>query len=388
MSVSQIFYSRLLSNEHLFTYDPYDIWNTNIGQWVKKLYYRNSTAGLLPSALLVLFDSYINNRSRIGYSKREYPVVYAYKVLLAIELYKRHPHSHLLEEARCSLTWLALNYSKGYSGHCWGANMPWVSKNATYKEETPFITNTPYVLEALTQFSQISNDTTFDYMVPTILAFIETDLIKMVDSSNELALSYSPYPEKRIVINANSYAMFCYSVFNQLYPGQSTCISDKVIRLYNFIKNHQRPDGSWFYYADDLPGNFIDCFHSCFILKNLYKANKTVCLENFSETIQLGYKYLKVNFFDHQRKLFKRFAKTDKASIIQFDLYDNAEMLNLSILLKDGELTDILSQSIKEEFVRGNDIYSQIILSNKRIQKNTLRWAVMPMLYAFASCGR
>jgi hypothetical protein len=268
-SVENLYY-RYISPARLVSYDPYDIWNTKLGQVVKKKYYTNRFIGMLPSALLLFFDNYLNNNYRFGYSRREYPMVHAYRTMIAIELYRKTGDLLMLELAKSSLTWLENNYSKGYSGFCWGANMPWVSKNGTYKENTPYITNTPYVLEALIQYQQETGDKAFSYIIPTIYDFIEKDIQKAIDNTEELAVSYSPEEEHRIVLNANSYAIFCYSVFHSFYPDQSKYIADKINRLYHFIKQYQQPDGSWQYYADDLPGNFIDCFHSCFILKNLY----------------------------------------------------------------------------------------------------------------------
>jgi len=65
-------------------------------------------------------------------------------------------------------------------------------------------------------------------------------------------------------------------------------------------------------------------------------------------------------------------------------LYDNAEMLNLSILLKGDSLTEILLESIKRNFVSGKDVYSHIVFPNLKVNKNTLRWAVLPYLYAYS----
>lgn len=375
-------YGRYILVENLFSHDPYDIWNTSLGRKVKKVYYSNKLIGVIPSGIFLVLDSYLNTKTRNLFRKREYPMVHAYRVLVAISLYKDIADPKLLDVARESLSWLTVNYSKGYNGYCWGANMPWVSKNGLYTESTPFITNTPYVLEALLEYHKTSGDDSFVHIIPTIYDFIEKDLKKLIDSPEQLALSYSPQAETRIVINANSYALFCYSIFYSLYPEKRDYIAGKLERLYEFIKQQQQQDGSWFYYADALPGNFIDCFHSCFILKNLIKADALCELKNSSEVISAGYRFLKETFFDAKKCLFKRFSTSDKFSLVQFDLYDNAEMLNIATLLDDMELVNLLHRSIKENFINEKDIYSQIIFPNIRIHKNTLRWAVMPLLHS------
>lgn len=368
----------------LETPDPYDVWNMKIGQLVKRAYYKFKLAGSLPAAILTLFDFYLNNKLKLGYTPREYPIVRAFMVLINLELYKNSFQEKYLSLAEDSLKWLAGNYSRGYSGYCWGINMPWVSKIATYSEDTPHVTHTPYALEAFVYYQRETGIERYNLIIDSVLNFLDNDLNKMIDAPRTLALSYSPKEETRIVVNANSYAMFCYALLYGKDPIGRMHLKDKIVRLYNFIISNQNEDGSWFYFADKNKGNFIDCFHSCFILKNIYKTNMIVSLPNADEVIARGYKYLKENFLDKRRGLFKRFSITDRPSLVKYDLYDNAEMLNLSVLLRDTNLKEALSASIKNNFVTGGDIYSHIIFPNLRINKNTLRWAVFPYLYALS----
>lgn len=48
------------------------------------------------------------------------------------------------------------------------------------------------------------------------------------------------------------------------------------VDMKRWVVRQQQADGSWFYYADQEPGNFIDCFHSCFVVKNLLKVKRLV----------------------------------------------------------------------------------------------------------------
>ncbi len=375
-------FEKHLSSVDLETPDPYDIWNTKIGQNVKKLYYKNKLLGILPSAGLAIFDFYLNNNLRLGYKNRNYPIAHAHKALIGIELYKKTQKAEFLSNVRDSINWLANNYSHGFSGYCWGINMPWVSKIAVYDENIPHITHTPYALEAFIEYQKLTNTKEYDDIIVSIFNFLDCDLHKMIDQDSLLALSYSPKPEKRIVINANSYAMLCYALLMNKSPAGKLYIEDKVKRLFEFLVLNQNEDGSWYYFSDDAPGNFIDCFHTCFVIKNIFKVNKILPLSNSEQIIAKGYEYLKEHLWDPTRQLFKRFSVTDRLSPVKFDLYDNAEMLNLALLLKDDSLLEILSASIKRNFVSGLNIYSHIIFPNIKANKNTLRWAVLPYLYA------
>ena len=51
---------RYLLNDNLSTYDPYDIWKTDIGLKIKRLYYKHKYLGLLPAGVLNIYDFYLN----------------------------------------------------------------------------------------------------------------------------------------------------------------------------------------------------------------------------------------------------------------------------------------------------------------------------------------
>jgi len=58
--------------EDLATYDPYDTWETPLGFCAKDLFNRNRRAGLFATAIGTLFDTFINNRLRLLYSRQQY----------------------------------------------------------------------------------------------------------------------------------------------------------------------------------------------------------------------------------------------------------------------------------------------------------------------------
>jgi hypothetical protein len=149
---------------------------------------------------------------------------------------------------------------------------------------------------------------------------------------------------------------------------------------------NQKANGSWLYSPDER--SFIDCFHSCIVLKNLIKTNSLVALSGSGEIVERGYGFLKSNFMVREKGLFKRFALANKPSLVLFDLYDNSEMLNLAFMMGDTKLVHSLDQHIAEAFVRGNDIYSRIDCFGLRHSRNTLRWAVMPYFYALSVMGK
>lgn len=368
----------------LSSYDPYDIWKTKMGMKVKSLYYKNKLLGAMPAFVLSFWDMFLNNKSRTGYQKQEYPMVRALAAKSLLNLYEVSRNESYLTMAREHFGWLIQNYSKGYSGFCWGHNMTWVSKNGVYAADTPFITTTPYVLEGLVQYQKITNDNRYHHVVVSIFDFISKDLQKHIDNAEILSLSYAPVIEPRVVINANSYALYSLSMLQSVIPEKSLIIKNDALRLYKFIVTTQNEDGSWWYYDDNMKGNFIDCFHTCFILKNLIKASGYMNLPDIEKVIESGYNYLLENFYDKKTGLFKRFSKSDRLGLVKFDLYDNAEVLSLAYLRSDIELYTRLEKQIKKKFVKDDNIFSAIDLFNFKKNRNRLRWATMPYIYALS----
>lgn len=368
-------------------YDPYDVWMTDLGIGVKQLYNRNNVLGILPAAALTIWDQFLNNKFRFGYKKQEYPTARALAAQALLNVYVANNEEGYLVGAKKHIDWLITNSSKNYSGLCWGLGFKWaVDDGLNYDENTPFSTHTPYILEAIHKYIHLSGDITYVSYIESIYDFFENDIQVMFEDEDSLATSYGPAKD-RLVTNAVSYALYAYSIFLQYIPEKEAYIKRKIQKLYNFIVKKQLQNGSWFYEPDN-DKSFIDCFHSCFVLKNIFKTNRIIPLTDCENVMKAGYDYVKNNFYNPKHKLFKRFTLSNKPSIVKFDLYDNAEVLSLSILLGDQDLTEALLSSIQEKFVKGNDIYSVIDIFNIKKNKNTLRWAVMPYLYALSTKGK
>jgi hypothetical protein len=370
---------RFAARDDLATYDPYDIWKTSLGFRVKDLYNRRPGAGLLPAAALALFDL-ANNRTRWLYRRQEYPIVRAFAALSLMNLYQKDGRRAWLAFARRHLEWLVEHRSTGYNGYGWGLGFPnAVSRDVIYDANTPYSTMTTYPLEAFLQFSELSGDTRFEPVIRSIYTFFDEDIQVMEETSETLATSYVPFRD-RIVTNAVSYTMYAYSLFLASEPDRRRYIETKVRKLYQYVRQAQSADGSWYY--SPRGRSFIDCFHSCIILKNLIKTSRLVPLAGVDAMVARGYDYLKRNMLDERSLLFRRFAVSNKPGLVKFDLYDNAEALNLALLIGDHELARRLVHSVAEHFSNGSDVYSQIDVFGARRSKNTLRWAVMPFLYA------
>ncbi len=373
-----------INNYDLSTTDPYDMWTLDFGIKTKKIFYDCGISKAF-HRIIILFFLELTGLITFFTKKREYPIVRGLATQSTLNLYLYTKKNIYINTARNHLLFLPKNYSKGYSGYCWGLNQPWMSKNTFYPEDTPHVTHTPYSLEAFIRYRKVTSSKEFDNVIRSVFYFLEKDIPVMHNSKDELAVGYSPLPEKYVVINANSYVMYMYALLMEFYPDKKAYIEDKILKLYNFIIRNQEPDGSWWYYVKGAKGNFIDCFHSCFIMKNIYKTAQLVDLPDWKKVVEKGYKYLADNFLDKRIFLVKRFTKTDKFNPVKWDLYDNAEFLNLSILLGKMDIAERNLQAILKTFVKNEKtVYSQVWIGGIKRYKNTLRWAVMPFIYVLS----
>lgn len=367
----------------LATYDPYDIWKTKLGIWVKDLYNFNRLMGLGPSIVMTILDLIFNSRLRGVYSKQEFPIVRAQSSLILINLYKENKNPEYLDFAKCHIDWLLKNYSKGYNGIGWGLGFTWPAlKGFIYDKNMPFTTHTPYCLEALDSYIELTGDYSYIEFLLKIYDFYELDVEKMYEDCSCMAISYGPLRD-RIITNAVSYTLFAYSIFLKYLPNRKKEIQVKRLKLFEFIRKKQLSNGSWIY-SPDSENSFIDCFHSCFVLKNIFKSNKISEIPNSKEVFEKGLTYVRNEFLDESTGLYKRFALSNKPSISKYDLYDNAEVLYLMALIKDVKEFERLNEVIQKNFLENDRIYSMIDVFGKKRNKNTMRWAVIPYLNALS----
>ncbi len=367
----------------LSTYDPYDVWKTRLGFACKDYFNRHRLVGLTPAAVMTLFDCLINDRVRLFYRRQEYPVVRALAALSLLAAYKTVGTARYLEYAKKHLEWLAANHCSGYCGIGWGIGFDHaVSSELRYSANTPFTTITPYCLEAFVRFEMITGEPCFHKVIRGIFRFFEEDIVVMEEAGDYMATSYGPMSD-RVVTNAISYTMYAYSLLLSYIPDtMRVTIRDKIVKLYGFLRRTQQADGSWWYSPRGV--SFVDCFHSCITLKNIIKTNATVPLEASQSVVEKGYRYVTTRLWDERAGLCRRFAVRRQPGIVRYDLYDNAEALGLAVLMGDDELAGCLERAIESAFCRGEHVFSKIDFCGMRRNRDMLRWAVMPYVYATA----
>src|SRR5258706_295982 len=131
-------------------------------------------------------------------------------------------------------------------------------------------------------------------------------------SPNASSCSYTPFPENSVsVINANAYRAFL------LMSAAVDFSEDKYRRVaernLNFVLESQNPDGSW-YYANDGTRDFVDHFHTCFVLKALAKIEALTGHLGCTKAIERGVGYYTRNLFD-ERGVPRPFSRAPRLTV-------------------------------------------------------------------------
>jgi hypothetical protein len=119
-------------------------------------------------------------------------------------------------------------------------------------------------------------------------------------------------------------------------------------RNLNFVLENQNPDGSWNYAIDGVR-DFVDHYHSCFVMKALAKIHALTGHAATLKALRKAVGYYVNNLFDGEG-LPKPFSRAPRLTVYKRELYDCAECINLCLLLVDHfpQLQTTLETVVKE----------------------------------------
>ena len=141
---------------------------------------------------------------------------------------------------------------------------------------------------------------------------------------------YNPVDEVFGVVNASAYRAFLLTAASSRFDrGDYREVADRNL---NFVLECQQPDGSW-PYAVDGARDFVDHFHTCFVLKALAKIERLTNDSRCAAAISAGVDYYVKNLFDEDG-LPRPFSKAPRLTVYERELYDYAECINLCFLLQ------------------------------------------------------
>ena len=312
------------------SYDHQSFFAGKLGRSAKALYYRQPVLGTLAVSPIILCEAFIPSARRLFWKAQRFPIAdahYAMGFAFLAEIHKKDKYYtkavhflEVLEQTRC----------RDYPGYTWGYPFDWQTRNGVMREGTPLITTLPYVYEAFSQVYAIDKQPKWLDIMHAIAEHAFACYRDVETGSCAASCAYTPAKDDPCgVINASAYRAFLLTK-----AGIELCqprYLEVAKRNLNFVLNSQNEDGSW-YYSIDGQRDFIDHFHTCFVLKALAKIAELTGYDHCKTAIERGIGYYIKNLFD-TTGLPVPFSKPPRLTVYRRELYDYAECINLCVLL-------------------------------------------------------
>ena len=244
-------------------YDPYDI---------LKSYIPFKQLGKWPSAIATQIQKRnpVNIRPLLGIKKEINPKAFGLFLQSYSLLYQKTNDRKYLDKADYFFNWLNTNYSKGYSGKCWGYNFPWANPEKYMDACIPSSVVTGFIIKGLFEYHKITNNKEdVQNLIESACRFLDSDLEK-VENSIGISISYTPV-KKDICYNASLLAAESFAKAYTLNNNQR--YRELAVRAVDFVIERQKPDGRWNYSKaldSDKEREQID-FHQGYVLESIFE---------------------------------------------------------------------------------------------------------------------
>lgn len=303
-----------------------------------------------------------------------------------LSLFKTTQKEDYLIKAEQTLNWLSNNYSKGYSGMCWGYPFNWQSR-VFIPRGTPSSVVSSTVGTAFWAFYKLTSDNKYFDVCKGICEFFINDLNIDKINNERICFSYTPIDNFH-VNNANLFvAEFLIRVGKEI---DNEKYINYGLKATNYTLNEQNNDGSIYYWGKDQENRYrIDHYHSGFEIRSLYSIWKLTANQNVYRALERYYKfYLKNLFID------TKIPKITPKNTYPINIHSCAEaILCTSTLIRDfPEGKEYLVNSLKwtiENMQTEKGWFVYIIRNLKglkwKVKIPYIRWGQAWMLNALAN---
>jgi hypothetical protein len=314
------------------SYDFQTVYASPLGRAAKTLYYRQRILGTMAVAPMVFCEAFAPRARRLFWKKQRFPIADAHYAMGFALLADVRREEKWLDRARHFLSMLEATRCPGLKEYGWGYPFDWQGIDGTIPTGTALITTTPYVYEAFSQVYSLDHDPRWLAIMESIARHAFHDYRELETGIGAASSGYTPWPtDKCLVVNASAYrASLLAQAGIQLAQPKYLEAAKRYIR---FVASVQNVDGSWPYSADG-KREFVDHFHTCFVLKSLTKVARMIDSPEAERAIERGVQYYIGHLFD-KTGLPLPFARRPRLITYRRELYDYAECVNLAVLLRE-----------------------------------------------------
>jgi len=246
-------------------YDPYDTLNS---------YINFKIFGKLGTAVFIQIQKRnpVNIRPLLGVKKGFNPKgmglflkAYAVRYRTTGDVKERKKADQLFE-------WLDHNFSRGYSGKCWGYNFDWANPEGTLPTYTPSVVVSSFVVDGIFEYYKLTQSQQAKEAIISAAEYVRKD-IPVTELPDGISFSYT-HLSKGACYNAS---LLAAEVLAKAQVIEGTSRYNKLIeKAVRFVLSKQNPDNSWFYSFDPETGRErrqLD-FHQGFVLVSLHNLLK------------------------------------------------------------------------------------------------------------------
>jgi hypothetical protein len=311
------------------SHDHQSFFAGSFGRATKSLYYRNRSLGTLAVAPMIFLEAFLPAARGLFWKRTRFPIADAhYASAFAFLAQSRGGEGHY-SRAVHFLDELVASRCHGFAEYAWGYPFNWVTMKGTLAEGTPMVTTINYVYEAFRQVYQLDGDAKRRTIMRSIAEHARRDYKDFETSPQGRTCAYTPRPDDTGgVVNASAYRACLLTTASHDFEDDAYAkIAEGNL---NFVLESQNADGSWFYSTDG-KRDFVDHFHTCFVLKALAKIEALTGNPACAKAIARGVDYYTRELFDGG--LPKPFTRAPRMTVYRRELYDYAEFINLATML-------------------------------------------------------
>lgn len=249
-------------------YDPYDTLNS---------FFPFRVFGKLVPILALQLQKRnpVNIRPLLGIKKECNPKALGLFLQAYCKLQLSKPREDHSKQIDFLFGWLKENYSKGYSGYCWGYNFDWASSGKYIQRGSPNIVVTAFVAKGLIAYYELRKDEEALRMLKSIGEFILNDLPRH-EAQDGLCFSYTTLG----VDHCYNASLLAAEVLAHLYRlTGGTHYRELAAKAGDYVISKQFPDGHWNYSYDEMSGKErvqID-FHQGYVIDSLKTIAEICC---------------------------------------------------------------------------------------------------------------
>jgi hypothetical protein len=281
-----------VEQENFKGYDPYDTLNSPI-----KFKYLGKFAAVL--ALQFQKRNPVNIRPLLGIRKEHNPKALGLFLYSYCKLQKHQPDKDYAKQINYLFAELKNNYSKGFSGYCWGYNFDWASSGKYINKFSPNIVVTAFVAKGIYEYYQLTKDTEAQNILESIGIFILKDL-PITEMETGICISYTTLG----VDNCYNASLLAATVLAQLYHlTKDEMYKSYALKAVDFVISKQHADGHWNYSINEQGKERVQIdFHQGYVIDCMEDVMRYTDTQNstYTTAINKGRAYYrKEQFFEN-----------------------------------------------------------------------------------------